>query len=72
MYVILGNHGLACAFAFRKTETNGTIFLPEKVDKSKLEKLKATGAALKFVKGDQAALQTVFLSFMQNEVPFHN
>lgn len=52
-----GNHGLACSLAFSQTDTTGIIFLPSGIQKSKLSKLKSTGAKLMFVDGDAVVVE---------------
>jgi len=52
-----GNHGLACGYMFRSTKTHGTVFLPINVDTAKLKKLRASGATLKFINGDQVEVE---------------
>lgn len=63
-----GNHGLACAHAFSKTDTSGIVFLPSSVDKSKLEKLKSSPLVdLKFVDGDQVLVEEAARKFASED-----
>lgn len=49
-----GNHGLACAYAFRHLGISGTIYLPENASSAKVDALRMTGADLKFHGADCA------------------